>query len=118
MAGNPDPIVYSTDGSHLRTCALCGLHPCACPAPQEVVPARTVLRLRIERQGRRGKTVTVVSDLPPNPAYFEGLTKALKTHCGVGGALTGAGLELQGDQRDRAQAYLERLGFTVRRASG
>jgi translation initiation factor 1 len=118
MVRDPDPIVYSTDGSHRTACAACGRDPCACPAPQAVVPARTVLRLRLERQGRRGKTVTVVSDLPPNPAYFEGLTKALKTHCGVGGALTGAGLELQGDQRVRAQAYLEKLGFTVRRAGG
>ncbi|MBI4081714.1 MAG: translation initiation factor [Candidatus Lambdaproteobacteria bacterium] len=118
MAGDPDPIVYSTDGSHLRACAACGRHPCACPAPEEVVPAGTVLRLRLERQGRRGKTVTVVSDLPPDPAYFGRLVRALKTHCGVGGALTGAGMELQGDQRDRAQAYLEQLGFTVRRVGG
>jgi translation initiation factor 1 len=103
MARDPNALVYSTDGSHL---------------PGPIDPARTRLRLRLDAKGRGGKSVTVVYDLPPHPAYFEGLLKQLKAQCGAGGTLKDGALEIQGDQRDKVQAYLERLGFTVRRAGG
>jgi translation initiation factor 1 len=103
MARDPDALVYSTDGSHL---------------PGDLVPSRTRLRLRLDAKGRGGKSVTVVFDLPPHPTYFEGLLKQLKAHCGAGGTLKDGALEIQGDQRDKVQAYLERLGFPVVRAGG
>ena len=103
MARESDTLVYSTDGSHL---------------PGDVVPSRTRLRLRLDAKGRRGKAVTVVFDLPPHHTYFENLLKQLKAHCGAGGTLREGALEIQGDQRDKVQAFLERLGFQVRRAGG
>lgn len=118
MARDEHPTVYSTDGSHLRVCARCGRAPCVCPATGAVVPAQTRLRMRLETKGRGGKAVTVIYDLPPDEAAFATLLKQLKAHCGTGGALKGATLELQGDQRERAQAYLERLGFRVTRSGG
>ena len=117
MARDADPIVYSTGGAR-APCPACGRDPCACPPPAEIVPGKTVLRMRLDKKGRGGKTVTVLFDLPPHAEYFLGLLKRLKAHCGTGGALKDGNLELQGDQRDKAQAWLERLGFTVRRAGG
>jgi translation initiation factor 1 len=99
MARDNDPLVYSTDGAH-------------------VDPARTVLRLFLEKAGRRGKGVTVVGGLPPHPTRWADLLKQLKAHCGAGGTLREERLEIQGDQRDKVQAFLEQLGFTVRRAGG
>jgi translation initiation factor 1 len=116
MAHKDNPLLYSTDGSHLRACATCGRHPCVCPPAAALVPARTRLRLRLDTKGRRGKSVTVVDGLPPHPEGGADLLRQLKTHCGAGGTLKAGALELQGDQRDRAQAFLERLGFTVRRS--
>lgn len=104
MARDTDPIVYSTDGSHRRAA--------------EIVPAATPLRLRLDTKGRRGKAVTVVSGLPPHPEYWAGLLKQLKAQCGAGGALKEGTLEIQGDQRDKIQAHLEKLGFPVRRSGG
>ena len=118
MARDSAPTVYSTDGSHLRRCPVCGRDPCICPAPEAIDPARTRLRMRLETKGRGGKAVTVLFDLPPNAAYFGNLLKQLKAHCGTGGALKGTSMELQGDQRTKAQAYLERLGFRVTRSGG
>ena len=118
MSRAADALVYSTDGSHTRACPTCGRHPCACAPAGAIDPARTPLRLRLERKGRAGKAVTVVFDLPPQPRYVAELLRQLKTHCGTGGALKAGSLELQGDQRDRVQAYLARLGFPVRRAGG
>lgn len=118
MARDDDSPVYSTDGGRERACPTCGRTPCACPPVVAVEPAATRLRMRLERKGRGGKVVTLVYDLPHNPDYFARLGRQLKAHCGTGGALTEAGLELQGDQRDKAQAFLEGLGFTVRRSGG
>jgi translation initiation factor 1 len=103
MARDPNPLVYSTDGSHL---------------PGDVVPAKTPLRLRLESKGRGGKSVTIVVGLPTHRTYGADLLRQLKTHCGAGGALKDGALEIQGDQRDKVQAYLERLGFPVKRAGG
>jgi len=118
MARDSDSIVYSTDGSHKLACPACQRHPCICPPVAEIVPAQTQLRLRLDKKGRRGKAVTVVYDLPPHPDYFVGLLKTLKAHCGSGGALKEGCMEIQGDQRDKAQAFLEKMGFTVRRSGG
>lgn len=118
MPSSDDPLVFSTDGSHLQICETCGRAPCVCPPEADVVPAETLLRLRLDRKGRGGKAVTVVFDLPPNPPYLAGLLKKLKAHCGTGGALKEGRMEIQGDQRDGVQAYLEQLGFKVRRAGG
>jgi translation initiation factor 1 len=74
--------------------------------------------MRLDKKGRGGKAVTVVFDLPPSPDYFTELIKKLKAHCGTGGALKEGRMEIQGDQRDKVQAYLEQMGFGVRRAGG
>ena len=118
MPHDDDPLVFSTDGIPSRECPSCGKRPCVCPPVADVVPAGIRLRLRLDKKGRGGKTVTVVFDLPPYPEYLTSLIKKLKAHCGTGGALKEDRMEIQGDQRDKAQAYLERLGFTVRRSGG
>ncbi|MFI5401003.1 MAG: translation initiation factor [SAR324 cluster bacterium] len=103
MSRAEHPLVYSSSGSH---------------GPAEIVPSRTRLRLSLESKGRRGKSVTIVSGLPAHPAYCQALLSQLKAHCGAGGALKDGALEIQGDQRNKVQAYLERLGFQVSRAGG
>ena len=118
MARDSDPIVFSTDGSHLTGCPTCGQHPCVCPAVADLVPAATKLTLRLDKKGRRGKAVTLLSGLPPAGGYAAGLLKKLKSHCGTGGAIKDGLLEIQGDQRDKVQTFLEGLGFPVRRAGG
>jgi translation initiation factor 1 len=118
MARDADPLVFSTDRAQARRCPRCGGTPCTCPPAAAIDPARTVLRVRLETSGRRGKAVTVVFDLPLHPGYWEGLLRKLKAHCATGGALKGDCLELQGDHRERARAFLAALGFTVRQAGG
>ncbi len=118
MTHDSDPIVFSTDRSHRQVCPTCNRHPCVCPPAADVVPAETLLRMRLDKKGRGGKAVTVVFDLPAHPDYFVRLIKNLKAHCGTGGTLKEGGMEIQGDRRDSVQAYLEQMGFTVRRAGG
>ena len=112
-------IVYSTatDGK----CPTCGWpqRSCMCSATQRhqghaPVPARIVAKLRMEKKGRGGKTVTVVYDLPRNEAFLKELGQRLKRECGTGGTVTDDGIELQGEMRDRVRSILERLGYTVK----
>jgi translation initiation factor 1 len=109
--------VYSTDTG--RLCPTCGwpIDDCRCStrfARDEAVPARVVAKLRLEKSGRGGKTVTVVYDLPRNQAFLKALATELKRACGAGGAVVDDTVEIQGDLRDRIRAALEKKGFTVK----
>ena len=72
----------------------------------EPVPARIVAKLRVEKSGRGGKTVTVVYDLPRNQAFLRDVAGELKRACGTGGAVVDNTVELQGDVRDRLRPLL------------
>lgn len=103
-------IVYSSDGSG-RNLAL-DKNKEKKYAP--ITPAQTTLKLRLEKKGRGGKTVTVVFALPENPDYFKGLLKELKNLCGTGGTLKEDQMELQGDYLVRVREYLSKKGFVVK----
>jgi translation initiation factor 1 len=76
------------------------------PAPQQK------LRVRIERNGRGGKTVTIVDKFVGTDTDLEALGKTLKTRCGVGGSAKEGQIIIQGDFRDRVVALLQDLGYT------
>ena len=78
------------------------------------VPDRVVAKLRIEKNGRGGKTVTVVYDLPQNAGFLKQLCGELKKACGCGGAVTESTIELQGELRERVRAHLEKKGLLVK----
>jgi translation initiation factor 1 len=78
------------------------------------VPVRVVAKLRIEKAGRAGKTVSVVYGLPRNAAFIKDLCQELKRACGAGGAVRDDAIELQGDLRDRLRELLLKKGFGVK----
>jgi translation initiation factor 1 len=71
-------------------------------------------KLRLEKKGRGGKTVTVVYALPRNAGFLKDLAQELKRVCGTGGAVGEDGVELQGDLRDRVREHLVKKGFAVK----
>ena len=73
-----------------------------------------IARLRIEKAGRRGKTVTVVESLPRNSAFLKQLAGELKRACGSGGKAGESHVEIQGDHRDRLRTLLEAKGWRVK----
>ena len=109
--------VYSTGSGSI--CPKCGwpISDCKCSsqfARDQPVPAKVVAKLRVEKSGRGGKTVTVVYDLPNNQTFLKELASELKRACGAGGAVTENTVEIQGDLRDRIRAALQKKGWTVK----
>lgn len=80
--------------------------------------ARQTAKVALNRKGRGGKVVTVVSGLRHDPATLEALLKRLKQQCGAGGALKEGQIEIQGDQRERVAAALAAMGYGVKRVGG
>ena len=108
-------IVFSTGTG--RVCPGCGwpADNCRCSSRAEAaVPARIVAKLRMEKKGRGGKTVTVVDGLPDNATFLKELSQELKRLCGTGGAVADGAVELQGDLRDRVRECLTKKGWTVK----
>lgn len=95
--------------------------------PAVRAPAAHALRVRPERAGRKGKTVTVCGPLHLGKADAAELLRALKKRCGAGGALRadraadGAAcwrLELQGDRVDAVLEHLAAAGYPAKRSGG
>lgn len=115
MPTPPVRLVYSTDKG--RTCPVCGWpeKECRCSSQfDQAVPSKIVARLRVEKAGRGGKTVTVVDSLPRNAAFLKQTLGELKRACGAGGTAGESSLEIQGDHRDTLRALLQKKGWTVK----
>jgi len=110
-------LIYSTDTG--GKCPVCGWPQwdCQCSSRREAtetVPARVVAKLRMEKKGRGGKSVTVVYGLPRNAEFLRELCQDLKRACGTGGTVADDGVEIQGDLRERVRDALMKRGYIVK----
>lgn len=83
------------------------------PLKQEAVESRNFVAVfRIEKNGRGGKTVTIIDQLPKNEIFLKDLCKEIKSKCGVGGTYSMDGkeglLEIQGDKRDQIKSLFDK----------
>ena len=74
--------------------------------------------VRLERKGRRGKSVTLIEGLRIPAANKEALLRQLKATLGTGGTDRDGILEIQGDHRDEIVPLLQDMGYKPRRAGG
>lgn len=59
-----------------------------------------MVRVGLEKKGRGGKTVSVITGLSGSEDALRDLTSELKRRCGSGGTLKDGVIEIQGDHRD------------------
>ncbi len=109
MARSKGGLVYST-GKETMASLLEGL---SLRDEEETLPKEDQeLRVRIERKGRKGKTVTLISGFVGQSADLEELGKALKAKCGIGGSVKDGEVILQGELVERVVALLREMGYT------
>ncbi len=106
---NRDGIVYSTNqdfeyslGDELEATSL--------PV------AKQNLKILLDKSGRVGKQVTMITGFVGNHTDLESLTKLLKTKCGVGGSAKDGDILIQGDVRDKVMSILEKEGYRAKRS--
>lgn len=71
--------------------------------------SRVVIRVDARRYG---KSMTILEGFDPG-VDLPALAKELKHHLGAGGTLKDGTIEIQGDHRREARAYLEKKGFPI-----
>ncbi len=113
-------LVYSTDPTLNVKCPKCKELQSECTCQPDVDPKsyKFVAVLRIEKQARGGKTVTVIDRLPKNELFLKQLTTTLKKKCGTGGTYLVDGkdgvIEIQGDKREMIRKVLAAEGIACK----
>lgn len=100
-------LVYSTDAGRIKE-----------ERPKDEEAGDGNVRVRPEKKGRGGKTVTVISGLPLAGNGLKAFARKLKKRVGGGGVVKDGNIELQGDHVDVMVDVLKKEGYDAKRSGG
>lgn len=108
-------LSYSTDPDW---CSKCKHLPCKCNAVPKIPRTSGTGQVKMRREKRRGKSLTVVFETRMSKTTLQAFLKEIRKSCGAGGTVKGDTLEIQGEHRDKVQDLFEAQGIKVIRAGG
>jgi translation initiation factor 1 len=116
-------LVYSSESGNIR-CPRCGKKStrCRCTSLDDTKDFSEYqggpTKVRREVQGRRGKPVITIQNLPVSEAELKALAGELKRKCGTGGSCKGGVIEIQGDHREVVLEELKKRGYEAKWSGG
>ena len=84
----------------------------------ELQNSEQLLHLHRETKGRGGKAVVLIRGFQGSDDMLNVLAKKIKAHCGTGGSAKDGEIIIQGEQRDKIEAYLKKEGYKTKRVGG
>ena len=85
--------------------------------PETLEPSKQWLIVRLDRSGRAGKQVTLVTGFIGTQEDLADLGRKLKVKCGVGGTAKDGEITIQGDLRDKVTRLLLDMGYNAKRGN-
>lgn len=106
---NREGVVYSTNQDFSYDTGQSG-------DQNTLPPGQQLLKISLDKSGRAGKQVTLVTGFVGSSQDLDALTKDLKTKCGVGGSTKNGDILIQGDVRDKVMNLLTKQGYKAKRS--
>lgn len=118
IPGDNTNLVYTT--AHGSNCPNCWhtIDACICDTDQPQQRSQGKIRIRRDKKGRRGKTVTIISDLPLSEKALLEMAAEFKRKCGTGGSVKNREILIQGDRGKELLQILEKKGYKAKISGG
>ncbi len=101
-------VVYSTNPDY-------GYEKEGTEEPETLPASRQLLKVKLDKRNRKGKTVTLVSGFVGKEDDLKELGKMLKSKCGVGGSVKDGEILIQGDFSTKITGLLSDEGYRVKK---
>jgi translation initiation factor 1 len=81
-------------------------------------PPQQDLRVKIDRKGRKGKPVILITGYVGTEEDLRALAKKLKSACGSGGSAKDGEIIIQGHDREQVMQVLQKEGYRAKKSGG